>query len=149
MIRVIAICLFLHDRRLLVTEGVDTTTGERFARPLGGGLEPGEHSSAALAREIREELHQEIRDLHLLGVLENHFTYEGKPGHEIVFVYDGRFADTSLYQLDQLPFFEPGWPSAPRWRHLDSFHGDCKLVPAGLLALLKHTEPPSPSAAGD
>jgi hypothetical protein len=46
---------------------------------------------------IREELAFEIGDPVQLGVLENRFEYRGKPGLEIVFVFDASFADRSAY----------------------------------------------------
>ncbi len=136
MIRVIAICVFRNNGRILVSEGVDTVKQARFARPLGGGVEVGETSRQAITREIREELGQHATDLRLLGVLENIFECDGKPGHEVVFVYDGRLADASLYDLPTLPMTEPGWSTPAQWRALDSFGTDCRLVPDGLEALL-------------
>ncbi len=136
-IRVIAICLFQHNGSILVAEGIDSVKDERFARPLGGGIEPGEASREAIIREIREETGQEITDLRLLGVLENLFTYEGKSCHEIVFVYDGSFADTALPARDEIPMVEEGSHGIAKWRPLNSFGEHCRLVPQGLMNLLK------------
>jgi 8-oxo-dGTP pyrophosphatase MutT (NUDIX family) len=136
MIRPIAICLFRHDDRILVAESTDTVKQDNFARPLGGGIEIGETSAQAIAREIREELGQTITNLHLLGVLENIFEYQGKPGHEIVFVYDAHFADSSVYQRPELTVNESGWSLPARWRPLNYFSPHCRLVPEGLSALL-------------
>ncbi|MCX5658820.1 MAG: NUDIX hydrolase [Planctomycetota bacterium] len=136
MIRVTALCLFRDGGRILVAEEPAAPGQPRFARPLGGGVEQGETSRAAIAREIREELGQAVTSLRLLGVLENLFTYQGKSGHEIVFVYDGRFVDESVYRLPELPIVEAGHASPAVWRSLDSFGPDCPLVPAGLMALL-------------
>lgn len=136
MIRVISICVFGNNGRILISEGGDVAKRDRFARPLGGGVEPGETSRQAIVREIREELGQQITDLRLLGVLENIFEYQGKPGHEIVFVYDGRFTDASVYTRPELPMMEPGWDSPAHQRSLDSFSDDCRLVPEGLSELL-------------
>jgi 8-oxo-dGTP pyrophosphatase MutT (NUDIX family) len=135
-IRVISICLFTDNGRILVAEGVDDIKRDRFARPLGGAIEEGETSQQAIVREIREELRHNATDFSLLGVLENIFQYQGKPGHEIVFVYDGRLADESLYRLPELPLYEPRWNSPARWRPLNSFGNGCRLVPEGLTALL-------------
>lgn len=65
------------------------------------GVEFGETSRQAIVREVQEELSGEITDLRLLGVLENRFTFDGEDGHEIVFVYDGRFADEFMYAGSQ------------------------------------------------
>lgn len=82
------ICLFRNGDRILAAEGFDSVKQIQFYRPLGGGVEFGEHSRDALAREIKEELNAEIEDAQLLGVIENIFTHEGRQGHEVVFVYD-------------------------------------------------------------
>ena len=135
-IRVMALCVFREGDRLLVSEGFDTVELRRYARPLGGGVDHSETTQAAIQREIREELGQEVCDLRLLGVLENIFTYEGKPGHEIVFVYDGHFVDRSLYEKAEIPMFEPGWTTPAIWRSITSFDSERELVPAGLRELL-------------
>ena len=105
-IRPIVICLFRRGERILVCEAFDSAKGDRFARPVGGGVKFGEHSSEALVREIREEIGAEIDNLQLVGVLENIFIYEGEPGHEVVFVYDAEFRDKSLYDLPEIPVYE-------------------------------------------
>src|SRR4030042_4628948 len=105
-VRVIAICVIQHGEKILVFEAYDSVNKKPFYRPLGGAVEFGETTDAALKREIREEISQEMTDLKLLGVLENLFTLEGKPGHEIVYVYDGRFADESAYERASFPVKE-------------------------------------------
>jgi 8-oxo-dGTP pyrophosphatase MutT (NUDIX family) len=136
-IRVIAICIFRRNNRILVFEGFDAVKGSPYYRPLGGGIEPGETSEAALIREIREEINQAITDLRLLGVLENIFTVEQRMGHEIVFVYDGRFCDEQIYDLASLTIQEDsGETLRALWRDLDSFDEYHRLVPEKLLALI-------------
>jgi ADP-ribose pyrophosphatase YjhB (NUDIX family) len=102
-------------------------------------VERAETSVRAVVREIREETGEEVIDLRLLGVLENIFEYQGQPGHEIVFVYDGRFADASVYGRAEVVVREPGWDSPARWRELASFGAECRLVPEGLGELLERT----------
>lgn len=135
-IRVIAICIFRRNNAILVFEAFDAVKGTPFYRPLGGGVEPGETSANALIREIREELAQEITDLRLLGVLESIFTVEGRAGHEIVFVYDGRFCDETLYDQPALTVHEATGEVRAVWRDLTSFDDYHRLVPEKLLALL-------------
>jgi ADP-ribose pyrophosphatase YjhB (NUDIX family) len=136
MIRLISICLFRNRDRILVAESADSVKGDRYARPLGGGIEVGETSAQAIVREIREEIGQEISDLRLLGVLENIFTCEGRRGHEIVFVYDAVFVDRAMYDREEIPVAEGGWTTPAAWRSMDSFGDGCRLVPEGLAALL-------------
>jgi ADP-ribose pyrophosphatase YjhB (NUDIX family) len=137
LIRVIAVCVFRDGNRILVAEEVDAVTKSRFARPLGGGVDDGERSEEAAEREIREEIGQEICELRLLGVLENIFEYLGKHGHEIVFVYDGKFVDPANYQRAEIPMMEAGWETPAVWRDLGEFGPERRLVPEGLMGLLK------------
>jgi ADP-ribose pyrophosphatase YjhB (NUDIX family) len=132
MIRVMAICLFRRGGEILVTEGLDTSTNRRYARPLGGGVELGETSEQTIIREIREEVGAEVRDLQLLGVLENLFELEGRQQHEVVFVYDGQFVDTSLYAWAEIPLLDGGWRTGAIWRPLEWFSDECMLVPVGI-----------------
>lgn len=136
--RSIAICIFSHDGRILVAEGYDSTKQEHFYRPVGGGIEYGEYSKDALIREIHEEIHAEITQLSLLGVLENVFFFEGEQGHEIVFVYDAIFVDTSFYVKERIDTFEDdGTPFTAVWKTLTFFQGgNLLLYPDGLLELL-------------
>ena len=137
-IRPIAICVFRHGDKILVSDGFDAQEQSAYCRPLGGAVEFGERSTDTVVREIREELGVEIRDLRLLGVLENIFTLDDKPGHEIVFVYDARFVDESLYQRVTLPFHEDGWSSGDaRWLDLTQLANEkARLVPEGLADFL-------------
>ena len=105
-VRAIVICVFRNRGRILVLEIHDPSTGEKFYRPAGGGIEFGEPSETALRREVREELGVEIELPALLGVLENIFYYDGRPGHEIAFVYDAQFVDKELYKVDRFTVIE-------------------------------------------
>ena len=139
-IRPLALCVLRNGTRILVSEGHDSVKGQTYYRPLGGGIEFGESSVAAITREIREELGVEITTPHLLGVLENIFTGEGAPGHEIVFVYDARFVDASLYIRSTIPFQEEGWVTPYAiWLDLNSLPADRPLYPDGLARLLHST----------
>lgn len=137
MIRVIAICLFRRGDEILVTEGLDTSTNRRYARPLGGGIELGETSEQTIVREIREEIGTEVCDLKLLGVLENLFELEGEQRHEVVFVYDGQFVDRSLYERTEIPLRDGDWLTGAIWRPLVRFGEESMLVPVGIETLLK------------
>ncbi len=139
-IRVIAVCVFRRGDSILVYEAFDSVKGSPYYRALGGGVEPGETTQAAVAREIDEELGLEVIGLRLLGVLENRFVCDGEPGHEIVFVYDGRFRDESVHQRESLPVTESdGELLTARWRRLDWFDDYHRLVPEALGEMLAQT----------
>ena len=139
VIRPIAICVFQNDGRILVAEGYDPLKQQTFYRPLGGAIEFGEDSAATIARELSEELGAAVVDLRYLGALENIFTFNGQTGHEIVMVYDGTFADRSIYEQPFLSGMEDsGVPFRAVWVKL----ADCAdpaapaVYPTGLLELL-------------
>jgi 8-oxo-dGTP pyrophosphatase MutT (NUDIX family) len=137
-IRPIAICVFRNNDCILVFEGHDQIKGETYYRPLGGGIEFGESGEAAVRREIMEELHSEIVDLKHLGFLENIFIFNGKPGHEIVTIYDGGLKESGLYDQAVIEVVEAnGELVHAMWKGLDEFgEGKFILYPNGLLALL-------------
>ena len=62
-IRPLAICLFRHNERILVAEAYDPVKKEAFYRPLGGGIEFGEHSEQTIQRELLEEIGAEVCEL--------------------------------------------------------------------------------------
>jgi 8-oxo-dGTP pyrophosphatase MutT (NUDIX family) len=142
-IRPIAIAVIARrsDGALLVFDGYDSVKQELFHRPLGGGIEFGETAEAALRRELREEIGAELDDVALLGFLENLFTCDGKPGHEIIAVFSARLSDASLYARDEIAINENGASGKARWVTRASFrsqhnpHGP-PLYPDGLPALL-------------
>jgi 8-oxo-dGTP pyrophosphatase MutT (NUDIX family) len=97
-IRPISICVCNDGARILVAEGRDSKKNQVFYRPLGGTIEFGERGEETVCRELMEEINATLTDVRYLGALENIFVYEGRRGHEIVLVYDGKLADRSLYQ---------------------------------------------------
>ena len=139
-IRPIVICLFHNDGKILVSEERDPTKSETFYRPLGGGIEFGEHSEEALRRELKEEIGAEVKDLIYLGTLENIFTFDGEPGHEIVQVYDGELTDPGLYEQAVISGYEADVNLSMKvvWKNLDEFGpGKAILYPDGLLEMLR------------
>ncbi len=142
VIRPIAICVFRNNDRIFIFEGYDFIKGETFYRPLGGGIEFGEHSRDALAREVREEIGQEVANLRFLGAVENIFVCNAKPGHEIVMVYEGEFADPAMYDCEPLEAMEDsGERFKALWMPMQHFrNGLSPLYPDGLLQLLSNAE---------
>jgi 8-oxo-dGTP pyrophosphatase MutT (NUDIX family) len=144
VIRPIAICVFQNDGRILAAEYDDPNRDRPFYRPLGGTIEFGEHSTATVERELAEELGAAVTGLRYLGALENIFIYDGQMGHEIVLVYDGEFADRSLYKRETLggvdndeTLLRAVWITLDDWRKPDA----PPLYPTGLLELLDEALP--------
>jgi 8-oxo-dGTP pyrophosphatase MutT (NUDIX family) len=140
-IRPIAICVFRRDDRILVAEGYDPVKDEYFYRPLGGGIEFGENSRATICREMLEELNLEVDEtsLRYLGAVENVFTFNGLPGHEIVLIYDGEFKEARIYEHVLLRGIEAnGQEIQATWKNLDDFGNEASILyPTGLLEMLR------------
>ena len=101
-IRPLALAVFRDGSRILVEDNAAWDRRDWFYRPPGGGVEFGERAEDALRREMHEEFNAEVTDVRLLGTLESIFDYHGQQGHEIVFVFDARFADASHYAADRI-----------------------------------------------
>lgn len=137
-VRPIAICIIKRDDSILVFEGHDSSKHQTFYRPLGGSIEFGESGLEAVRRELREEIGAELENLSSLGVLENVFTYEGHPGHEIVLVYGADLATQDLYEKEEITGLEDGGGQfSVIWKRMSEFgsSGD-PLYPEGLAELL-------------
>ena len=120
-IRVVALCLLQRGDSILVFEGFDSVKGTPFYRPLGGGVERGETTQEAVIREIREEIDSHVTDLKHRGTLESIFTLEGELGHELVFVYQGRFTDQEAYTREEFLVLEDnGEVLVARWRPISA-----------------------------
>jgi 8-oxo-dGTP pyrophosphatase MutT (NUDIX family) len=136
-VRPIAICVIRDRDRIFVSEGRDSHKQETFYRPLGGTIEFGEKGEQAVIREFFEEIGAEITKLRYLGTLENIFTLEGVPEHEIVLVYAGEFADVSMYSRALIVGQEAGERIEAMWKPLALFReGRAPLYPDGLLELV-------------
>ena len=136
-IRPIVICVFRDGDRTFVAEYHDLSSGVRFYRPLGGTIGFGEHSRECIVREMREEMGAEIKDLTYVGMIENIFTFDGKPGHEIVLVYEANFVDPRLYEVESFRCRDDGGEFVAAWKSIDEFRAEkAPLYPEGLLDLL-------------
>jgi 8-oxo-dGTP pyrophosphatase MutT (NUDIX family) len=137
-IRPLALCIFHHHGKILVNQFHDNENQRTLYRPIGGGIEFGERSADAIVREVQEELGLSVHGVRLLGTLESLFTYAGKPGHEIVQVYDATFDDERIYEAKELTGHESDGASfIARWCDSTDFSLASPLVPEGLQDLLK------------
>ena len=139
-VRAIALGIFRHGDSIFVTKGYDPVKNQVFYRPLGGTIEYGERGADTVARELKEEIGAEVRDVRYLGTSENIFVYAGETGHEIVLLYEGRFADPAWYGRDiEIGLERSKNPPLMQgmWVRLDDFGVDTPLYPDGLLELVR------------
>ncbi len=133
-IRVLALGLVLHRDHVLFAEGFDSVKDQTFYRALGGEVEFSEPAATAVVRELREELGRETVVRELLGVIENRFTLEGAPGHEIVFEYLVALAPgAEPPDLEPLTAHEGDATFTARWLSLpELLAGTYRVYPEGV-----------------
>lgn len=137
-IRVIALGLILDDQqRVFVSEGYDVVKQQAFYRALGGGVDFGETSLAALQREFQEEIQAELTHIRHIACIENLFVFNGNPGHELIQLYQCDFVDRKFYQLESIAFSEGESQYTARWIERDRFISkELWLVPEACLKYL-------------
>ena len=137
-IRPIALGLIEHEGHIFVSRGEDPKTKQSYYRFLGGGIDFGETSQMALAREFREEIQAELTKIEYITCLDNIFTFNGKPKHELIQLFRARFADDSFYQLDdKFPLVEGDRTTQAIWLPAQRvLTGECRLVPESCLKFL-------------
>lgn len=136
-IRVLALGWVQDGERVFLSQGYDPGKQQTFYRAMGGGVEFGETSREALQREFYEEIQAEITNIRYLDCIESLFTYNNKPGHEILFVYECDFVDPKFYQIDKLDFKEGKRKKTALWVDTNSFKtGESQLLPEQFLNYL-------------
>lgn len=125
-IRPVALGLpFRENGEILVARHYDEVAEMEFYRPLGGGLEFGEHSDAGVRREFQEELGTDVAVEERIAAFENVFEFRGEAGHEVVFLYRVAFEDDAYYEQDAFEAVEGNGEVFPvRWKPLSDFTGD-------------------------
>lgn len=136
-IRVIALAVLQRsDGKLLLSRGQDTVKNEVFYRCIGGGVEFGETGAQTLVREFKEEIGKDIIVEKFLGVTENIFEWEGKPGHEIVLFYKCRFtlkSDDDIAHINRVD--EVG--GVTHWKSVEDIRNEGALLhPHQILEML-------------
>lgn len=114
-IRVKAMCLFINNGKVLAAKGRDDSKNQDFYRVIGGTVEFGETGEEAIRREVKEELASEIENLKPLPLIENIFTYEGKSGHQITFLFRGELSKKELYNQEIVIIKEPTYEIQAYW----------------------------------
>jgi len=143
-IKPLAICVFRRGGKIFLARGYDSVRDQVFYRPIGGRIEFGERGHETVKRELREEIGAKVSGLRYLGFCESIFRYEGRRGHELVLVYDGRFDDAALNrdsaQVEGRDkgrlLYEAGWHELAAFRNVAS----PPLYPRGLLDMLEQQE---------
>lgn len=137
-IRLIALGLIRNGaNQIFVSEGYDPVKQDTFYRAMGGGVDFGETSLEALKREFQEEIQAELKNIRYLGCLENLFTFNGKPGHEIIQLYECDFVDPKYYQLERQEFTEKDRKKVAVWVDINRCKsGELRLVPEQFLDYL-------------
>jgi len=115
VVKAIALIRRQRDGALLVAEAA-SPSGAVFHRPLGGHVEFGEYALEAVQREFREEIGQVLTSVHLTGVLENIFEWDGATRHEIVFIFTAAFADEAAYEISEQPIRDARGKVRVIWR---------------------------------
>lgn len=139
-VRTIALCILRRGEDILVQESYDSRKEELFYRPPGGGIEFGEYSWDAVRREMKEELSIDLQSITFMGTLESIFEYEGRQGHEVVFLFGGESSGDFVNRLDSLVGIESdGTSYKAKWMPLSEFQKGKKILyPDGLLDMLSN-----------
>lgn len=135
--RAVALAVMRRGDEILVFEAPDPVKNVTGYRPPGGSIEFGETGAETVVREIREELGLDIVPTNYLGTVENVFEWLGRPGHELVRLYEARFAEASAYAREHFDCIEAaGAQFTCIWKDLADFERE-PLYPNGLLDLLR------------
>ena len=132
-IRPVALGVAIRNGKVLASKGYDSLKNEYFYRAIGGGIEFLEKSNETLKREFMEEIGAHITVEEFLGVEENIFTFNGKQGHELIFLYKVTIDENDYKEI----YYEEGNMADPiEWIDIqDVKSGKIILFP---VSVLKH-----------
>lgn len=135
IIRVKVLAWLQSGDSLFVVKMHDSEKGDDYYRPIGGKVEFGETTRAALLREVSEELGTSINIIGEPLILENLFTCNGNRGHEIDYVYPSQFDDPAFNRRRIFALIEAdGTHYDAAWIPLRAFTDhELRLVPEALL----------------
>ena len=105
-IRPISISIIRNDDKILVYQREDDVTKEKFYRLVGGCIEFGESSKDALKREFQEELSLDLLDIQFIESFESIFEFNDSKMHEIVYLFDSKFKDKTVYTKEVISGLE-------------------------------------------
>lgn len=134
-VRRVALAWIEKKGKYLFAESFDTVKNEVFYRPLGGGIDDGEDGQQAILREIKEEIGYAIKVIKKLGELENIYTFNGRPGHEIDVIYSAEFIDQAPYDMDEIPKHD-GYSKKAVWLSVNEMT-DKIIYPSGIEKFVK------------
>ncbi|MBN2884874.1 NUDIX domain-containing protein [Patescibacteria group bacterium] len=122
-IRVLAIALIKHQGKFLACAGFDKVKKQSHYRLLGGGVDFTESAIKALHREIKEELGANIAAAKLLGIEENIFNFNGRPGHEIIYLYAVKLKSKKYYLQKTWPILDSKGQALAEWISVKDLNG--------------------------
>ena len=99
-IRPVSISIIRRDKEILVYKRKDDNTNNEFYRLIGGCIEFNETAHSAIRREFLEETSLDIININTISIFESLFTFNSKQMHEIIFLFESKFEDKSIYQKD-------------------------------------------------